>query len=89
MSACGQGRQDRLQVLFRAAHYASIARAAGRTELALAGYFGALAAFAWMARFYRALPFLALLVVGLGWVGWSSRVAGRPGSRAERAATAG
>jgi cellulose synthase/poly-beta-1,6-N-acetylglucosamine synthase-like glycosyltransferase len=54
------------------ASYAAATRLAGRTELALAAYFGSLTAFAWAAREYRAIPFIALLIAGFAGVGWSS-----------------
>jgi hypothetical protein len=55
-----------------AALYRSAGHLAGRAELALALYFAGLSAFAWTACFYRALPFLLLLVAGFADVGWNS-----------------
>jgi cellulose synthase/poly-beta-1,6-N-acetylglucosamine synthase-like glycosyltransferase len=54
------------------APYAAATRLAGRTELALAAYFGSLTAFAWASGEYRAIPFIALLIAGFAGVGWSS-----------------
>ena len=54
------------------APYAAATRLAGRTELALAGYFAVLAAFALAAGEYRAVPFIVLLLAGFAGVGWGS-----------------
>jgi len=54
------------------APYRATTRPAGRTELALAGYFAALTVFAWIAGEYRAIPFIVLLVAGFAGVGWNS-----------------
>ncbi|MEO5989131.1 MAG: cellulose synthase family protein [Candidatus Eisenbacteria bacterium] len=49
-------------------------RAAGRSELALACYFGALLLWAGLSSQWRALPFLGLLALAYTWVGWGSRL---------------
>ena len=64
-----------------AAPYRSASALAGRGELALALYFTGLASFAWAAGFYRALPFLFLLVAGFADVGWNSLRASRAGGK--------
>jgi hypothetical protein len=57
------------------------ARSGGKTELALAAYFVTLAAAAWTGGHLRSLPFLALLVAGLGTVGVGSLRAGERAAR--------
>ena len=52
--------------------YATSRSGAGRVELALALYFVALAPFAWSGGHPRALPFILLLLFGLGYVGLGS-----------------
>ena len=49
--------------------YRAAARLAGRTELVLALYFSALAAFAWVQSEYKAIPFIVLLALGFALVG--------------------
>jgi cellulose synthase/poly-beta-1,6-N-acetylglucosamine synthase-like glycosyltransferase len=53
----------------RGAAYRSGRGIKGRTEIGLAAYFAGLAAFACAAGHARAVPFLLLLSLGLGWVG--------------------
>ncbi len=62
----GAGRQT------RGAPYGPARGLSGRGELALALYFAALAAFALIAGYWRAVPFLLLLLAGLGAVGVGS-----------------
>jgi hypothetical protein len=54
------------------APYAAATRRSGRSEIALALYFCGLGGFALAAGEARAVPFVALLALGLAWVGWAS-----------------
>lgn len=53
--------------------YRARRRGTGRAELALAGYFAALALWSAAGGQWRPLPFVVLLAAGLGAVGWASR----------------
>ena len=68
-----------------ARRYGSASALAGRTELTLALWFSGVAAVAWRMGHPGAVPFAALLAVGLGWFGVETVRATRASRRAPRA----